>query len=298
MSFDAHRPLYSRLIASASLGERLVLEIMDYQHNSKDRPLGQVSLDVKLLATEGTDKKEHPYLSTGPVERTDKLVSDGGRSAKGTLIYEARFYPCTALKGVAFEKTASPLEKVQPKGDVEDDGASIIELDDDAKTIDGEDELSKQMRTEARQAVRSPYAATPSAEGASMRPAHESTATFGTAQTNGTESNGHGVDMTREEVLQSQSGVLVFNIVSGNLAKKGARVEVAFDDAYWPAYTTEVARTTHQTWDEVGESFIREIAHSRIIIRLNEADKESREDIQADFRTDLLAFLEQCLVSI
>ena len=124
----------------------------------------------------------------------------------------------------------------------------------------------------------------------------DSVATFGTAATSDTSGGAHGVHMSREEVLSAPSGVLVFNIVSGSLAKKGARLEVAFDDAYWPGYSTEVARTTHQTWDEVGEAFIRELAYSRIILRLNEADKDSREDIQADFRTSLAEFLDQCLV--
>lgn len=34
-----------------------------------------------------------------------------------------------------------------------------------------------------------------------------------------------------------ESGILVFNIVSGQLASKGARLEVLFDDGYWPSCT-------------------------------------------------------------
>lgn len=61
--------------------------------------------------------------------------------------------------------------------------------------------------------------------------------------------------------------------------------------------STEAARSTHNTWDEVGEAFIRELGYSRIILKLNAADKDSREDVQAIFRTSLGEFLEQCLVS-
>ena len=60
--------------------------------------------------------------------------------------------------------------------------------------------------------------------------------------------------------------------------------------------STEIARSTQNTWDEVGEAFVRELGYSRIMLKLNAADKDSREDVQAIFRTSLGEFLEQCLV--
>jgi len=62
--------------------------------------------------------------------------------------------------------------------------------------------------------------------------------------------------------------------------------------------STETARSNNNTWDEVGEAFIRELGYSRIILKLNAADRENREDIQAIFRTSLPEFLEQCLVCL
>lgn len=46
------------------------------------------------------------------------------------------------------------------------------------------------------------------------------------------------------------SGILVLQVVSGQLARKGA-LEVMLDDGYWPAFTTEKARSTHAVWDQV-----------------------------------------------
>lgn len=42
-------------------------------------------------------------------------------------------------------------------------------------------------------------------------------------------------------------------------------------------------------------TFIRELETSTIILKLNQAEKESREDVQAIFRSSLKVFLEQCL---
>jgi hypothetical protein len=52
------------------------------------------------------------------------------------------------------------------------------------------------------------------------------------------------------------------------------------------------------TWDEMAEAFIRERDFSRIILKLNKAEKETQEDVIASCTTDLDDFLEQALVSI
>ena len=51
-----------------------------------------------------------------------------------------------------------------------------------------------------------------------------------------------------------ESGILVFQVISGQLASKGA-VEVLFDDGYWPSFTSTRARSTHTTWDQVSDHF-------------------------------------------
>jgi hypothetical protein len=47
-----------------------------------------------------------------------------------------------------------------------------------------------------------------------------------------------------------ESGLLVFQLVSGNLARRGV-VEIMFDDGYWPSFTSTRARSNHQKWDQV-----------------------------------------------
>lgn len=304
-----------------NLNEILVMEVMDYQHTSKDRSLGVARLKVEDVAAKGTDSAEHPYASTGKVERAAQLTTDhAGKIGKGILYYEAIFYPTIPIKGVVFDKPTNAAEEMKARVTAEDGNESTVDTgDDDNATLAGDDEVAHQMRVEAAigktavadtnssvNVARGGESTAPSLGHRKNGPSNASFATVGTggtaedsAPTHSNATNeSEGVSMTREQILSYGSGVLVFNIISANLARKGARLEVAFDDAYWPTYSTEVARSVHQTWDEVGEAFIRELNYSRIILRLNEADKDSREDIQADFRTGLSEFLEQCLVSL
>jgi hypothetical protein len=219
------------------------------------------------------------------------------------------------IKGVAFENAATPQEQMAAKMTAEDNESMIEQADDDDNaTIGDDDNIAQQMRLDAASGnttkaeaassdpndvntAGSPAYTTGHAKNTVSNASFVTNATAETGNTISTPTGNEGIEMPREQILSFQSGILVFNIISGNLARKGARLEVAFDDAYWPNYSTEVARTTHQTWDEVGETFIRELGYSRIVLRLNEAEKESREDVQAEFRTSLNEFLEECLVS-
>lgn len=94
----------------------------------------------------------------------------------------------------------------------------------------------------------------------------------------------------------SESGVLVFQVISGRLARRGA-LEVMFDDGYWPAFTSGKARSNHPTWDQVGEGFIRELDFSRVWLRINAADENNKEDVVAEFKCETKDFLERCIVS-
>lgn len=124
--------------------------------------------------------------------------------------------------------------------------------------------------------------------------------------------------MSKQELLGSQTGVLAFQvshdhfslerdcqkfaelfvsrqIISGHIPKKGARLEVLFDDGYWPAYSTEPSRSHNTTWDEIGEIVVRELDFSMITFQLNTAEKETREDVIAQATMDLPSLLEDAL---
>ncbi|KAK4049600.1 Tricalbin-2 [Microbotryomycetes sp. JL201] len=229
-----------------------VVEVMDYQHLSKDRSLGVTELTVADLLQEGSDKTVHPWISTGKHLRKESLRIDGRKAVKGLIEYEVEFceqesfadlqirlltffaVPCAPLKNVRFD---TPESDSIPE--------NIAVSNGNGEQQDKEPEI--------------------------------------------------GIEISRDALMKTDTGVLAFQLRSGQLSKKGARLEVLFDDGYWPAYSTEPARSTHAVWDEIGEAVIREKQWSRIIFKLNEAEKETREDILASLTMDVDTFLDACL---
>ena len=93
----------------------------------------------------------------------------------------------------------------------------------------------------------------------------------------------------------TESGIIVFNLLSGNITRKNARLEVLFEDGYWPTYTTEPGRTEHCTWDEVGEGVIKELDWSRMWLKLRHGKGDTDEDVFAEFQGNTKDVLEKAL---
>jgi Ca2+-dependent lipid-binding protein len=68
------------------------------------------------------------------------------------------------------------------------------------------------------------------------------------------------------------------------------------DDAYWPAFSTTKAPSTHAQWQQVGEGFVKELDFGRVWLRLNENDEGEKDDIIAEWKDDAKAFLMSTLV--
>ena len=92
-----------------------------------------------------------------------------------------------------------------------------------------------------------------------------------------------------------ESGIIIFNILSGKLQKK-ARLEVLLDDGYWPAFSTSKARSTHAQWQHVGEGFMKELDFGRVWLRLNDNAEGDKDDVIAEWKGDAKKFLQATLV--
>ncbi|KAI0344135.1 tricalbin [Trametopsis cervina] len=290
-----------------SLKETMMLECMDYQHLTKDRSLGYVELKVSALAQAGEGSSV--YTSTGKRVGEDPIRLDKG-STKGKLYYEAEFLPAMRVKDVKFSSAPNAIERAVEGGSeysagdtvVSSDSASDLAVDVvpdgiTASTPLGDDESLPPL---------SPTS--PVSKGAKtstdIRRSIDSTATFESRGTAATGKTGAADDekrieddipaMSKEELLRHQSGIVVFNVISGQLHKKG-RLEVLLDDAYWPAFSTVRARSTHMQWEYIGEGFIKEMDFGRVWLRLNEADEGDKDDIVAEYKGDAKGFLEQAL---
>ncbi|KAG8844129.1 hypothetical protein FRB91_002847 [Serendipita sp. 411] len=257
-----------------SLRETLYFECMDYQHLTKDRPLGHVELDVAKLAEvvppEDPVSEKYPYQSLGVKDMKEPIKVDNG--TKGELYFSAEFVPALHLAGVSFGGQKNAIE------------AAVGTDHDD----EGDQDVPKDLTYETGKKINGAAGAAAGVDGAAPEAPKEA---------NG---NGHakvgddGFKMTKDQILASPSGVIVFDIVSGHIAKKG-RLEILMDDGYWPVFTTEKARTTSPKWDMVGEGFIKELDFGRVWLRLNTNGEGEKEDIIAEFKQDAKPFLAKAL---
>ncbi|KAJ3567153.1 hypothetical protein NP233_g6551 [Leucocoprinus birnbaumii] len=282
-----------------SLKETFLLEVMDYQHLTKDRSLGSVELQVSDLAEESEDTK-YPYQSLGVKSAEDPIRLDKGEGYKGTLTYTAEFVPALALKNLAFGKESQPSKPI----DGESAGSSRSSTDVPQGPTIKVTEHGNQIIAPAVDGLPDGYAVGEETNGDSSDLSNGGTngvvdAVGEESETRATEKKPKlekGIELSIEEALAQQSGVVVFNIISGRLHKK-ARLEVLLDDGYWPCFSTQKSTSTNAQWGYIGEGFIKEIDFSQVWFRLNEADEGSKEDIIGEWKGDAKTFLEKALAS-
>ncbi|KAF9568534.1 tricalbin [Agrocybe pediades] len=280
-----------------NLKENLMLECMDYQHLTRDRSLGSVELHVADLAIQSSDDPSYSYKSTGVKAVADPIHLDKGGTYKGTLHYTAEFVPALKVKFHKFE-TASEVSKIEEQRH-DDEGGYV--------SSDGESDGGTPVGITIRSDPKSPIPPTPTT--AQTAVSHKKKDSLGNASlasgnpsspisVNGRESPEQqadtGIEMTQDELLSHQSGIIVFNIISGKLHKK-ARLEVLLDDGYWPCFSTVKARSTHAQWGYVGEGFMKEVDFGRVWLRLNEADENEKDDVIAEWKGDAKEFLHNTM---
>ncbi|KAG9044471.1 hypothetical protein FS837_008089 [Tulasnella sp. UAMH 9824] len=283
------------------LRETLVLEVMDYQNIGKDRSLGAVELKVNDLAVADRDNHDFPYTSNGKIPRNSPIFLDKNIS-KGFLEYEAEFVPSLNIKGIEFDER-NELEKAVEEGAREsgahgNDGDDVASADGSVSSSDEEYEKVPEGITVGEPSTPT----TPLTPSAPLRePDQRDTDTTknGTTVPSGRNKSASpergSVEISREQLLHTSSGILIFNVKSGKIFHK-ARLEVLLDDSYWPSFATERARSSaHAKWDAIGEGFVKELDFGRVWLRLNENDEGEKEDILGDFKCDTKAFLERSL---
>ncbi|EMD41578.1 hypothetical protein CERSUDRAFT_110127 [Gelatoporia subvermispora B] len=291
-----------------SLKETMMLECMDYQHLTKDRSLGYVELKVNDLA-QPSEGGEFPYASLGKKASAEPLRLSAN-NYKGQLHFEAEFVPAMPFKFKEFSTGGNELQRaVDSSG--EDDGDTVC---DDASSISSRHDQGVPHGITASEPLgedeKAPEPAQAQANGhgnAHKRTGSDATAetAFSTAESataaNGASTNSEEprpekaeVELSKDDLLKHQSGVITVNVMSGQLQKK-ARLEVLLDDAYWPAFSTVRPRSSKARWDYIGEGFVKELDFGRVWLRLNEAEEGDKDDVIAEWKGDTKIFLQQAL---
>jgi len=215
----------------------------------------------------------------------------------------AEFVPALAVKGIKFDTEPNELQKAVGRKDSDSD-----DIVDDASSKNSLDV----MKLPEGITTRRPLGASEEKEpGPSEKPE-----TPPPGKTTEPKTEEVGVAMAKDELVKkrkdhfilsvtmsmadlhsnyTESGIIVFNVIAGQLAKKG-RLEVCMDDGYWPAFSTVRARSTHAQWQHVGEGFLKELDFGRVWLRLNENEEGDKDNIIAEWKGDAKAFLESSLV--
>ncbi|THH27082.1 hypothetical protein EUX98_g7106 [Antrodiella citrinella] len=291
----------------------MLLECMDYQHLTKDRLLGYVDLKVSDLAAPAEEEgSDYHFKSLGKKQHQEPIKLDKG-GFKGQLFFEAEFIPARRVKGLKFDTGPTQLQRMAQNGYDTDGGGGTVDSDD-GESEDDRQNVPRNVMTRSAVSPTSPSSAVngvrrTSSIASSKKRGHtkaesiDTTGTVETALSKPTKSSIHseqkeeedeGVEMTTEELLSHQSGIVIFNIISGRLQKK-ARLEVLLDDAYWPAFTTIRPPSTNARWETIGEGFIKELDFGRVWLRLDLADEGNKDEIIAQWKGDAKAFLQQTL---
>ncbi|KAF8559381.1 tricalbin [Imleria badia] len=269
-----------------SLRESMFMEVMDYQHMTKDRSLGSVELRVQELAQESSTDPQFRHESTGRKEVVQPIQLDGENTFKGQLHFVAEFIPTLALKYDKFEAGENEIQRAAKAmngvagGDITSDVASSSSL-----------VLTQTPTVDRPMTELGTHALKPSNDN-STTDVSEPNTQKGPEKEN--EQQSSELELDNEELLKHQSGIIIFNILSGKLQKK-ARLEILVDDGYWPAFSTVKARSTHAQWQHVGEGFIKELDFGRIWLRLNENAEGDKDDIIAEWKGGAKSFLQATL---
>lgn len=282
-----------------SLKDRILVEVMDYENSGTPRSLGSVEIQPKDFASE-TGNWDHPFRGTGRQTHKDKLHL--GRGAyKGEISFVVEFLPAenvmvsdfTGVGNEAANKAGDVFDEPEAEDDVEADAGAKKAMTHASVALgeEGKPEMAGHTNGLTRKTSKLGNGNTNGidADRASIK-------TVETAKTNDTvdEARAHGKQMSVEELLKSQSGILAFNLLEGNIAKKNARLEVLFDDGYWPSYTTEPSRTQgNATFDEVGEHVVKELDWSKMMLKLRTGKRD--EDVFAEFQGNTKDVLERSL---
>lgn len=270
--------------------EKLTVELLDEESLGKDRPLGQVEILASDYIVQGENGE---YLVSGekkPLSKGLRLHGKGG--SKGTLNYDVSFYPCLNIadpeddeeeegeeKKKLHQRTASGLSATSGRKSIESqatNGSKDPIAKENAKT-NGESNVNKDL-------------ASALAEGEQDQEDLDDEKTV------------PKIKLSPEELLQHDSGLVIFKLLEADLQESNVKVEVLVDDMLFPSYSSAQAKTKQLTFDEIGDCFIRELEFSRLTIQLSKkgdvrGDDDDDDRIVAKLTGNTMDTVKQCLVS-
>jgi Ca2+-dependent lipid-binding protein len=277
--------------------EQYVLEVMDYQSHSKDRSLGYTQLNANEFISRNEDGE---YLEFAEKKlRVEPLFNDR-KEAKGNLYYTVSFYPCVNVADPEEEEEVQKAEaKIQELPDSAADASGVKKPE-----VNGASQptpLPELPKASASASSQIDDGSRPSVDASRSSLSVSSNDKGGRRVSSSSSITGRAeppkVHLTPEELLKYNSGIVIFNIIEGELSNRDCYLEVLFDDYAFPAFVSTKARSEHQRWDEVGDTFVRELDFSRITMRVRTKLDHLHDlsDVIGTLTGDTIEVLKTCL---
>ncbi|RYP42912.1 hypothetical protein DL770_011954 [Monosporascus sp. CRB-9-2] len=261
-------------VAMYSPRDRLTLDVMDAEKMGKDRSLGL----VEVFAGDYIAQDENgEYLVHDTRElRQDGLRLHGKGIAKGTLNYTVSFHPCLNIADPEEE------EEKEKDPDAESDIAS------NSLEITRSDDAGKSPPLDGKESTIEPTTPVTPTTLVSQRKSQD------------VPREPPKVYLSPQELLQHESGFLIFKLLEGEMPKSGTHIEVYVDDIPYPSYISSTANTKNYKFDEIGDCFIRELEFSRLTLKVREKREKPGEERDEDHTVarlsgNTLDTLKQCL---
>ncbi|KFY82639.1 hypothetical protein V500_10413 [Pseudogymnoascus sp. VKM F-4518 (FW-2643)] len=266
--------------------EKLTLELLDQENLGKDRTLGQ----VEILASDYIQQGENgEYLVADAKTPLSKgLQIHGKGSSKGTVNYDVSFYPCLNI--------ADPEEEEEE----EEEKKKHTRTTSGISATSGRKSIESQATNGSKDAVAKENAKANGDSNVNKDLASALAQGEQDQEDLDDEKKVPKIQLTPAELLQHDSGLVIFKLLEADLQETNVHVEVLVDDMLFPSYSSGEARTRQHTFDEIGDCFIRELEFSRLTIRLSKkgdvrGDDDDDDRIVASLTGNTMDTVKQCL---
>ena len=251
-----------------SAREKLLLEVMDQESVGSDRTLGS----LELLAADYITEAENGEFLVHDTKKAQAgvLRIHGKGSPKGTLNFNAAFYPCLNIADPEDEAEVDTESKKSTE-------RGRLSIDSEKNTSENGDS-SRSEKSLAKQLAEGEKEQEETTEEKTLPKIH----------------------LTPEELVKYESGLIIFKILETELTHSNVHVEVVMDDMAFPSYSSSLIRSKRAKLDEIGDCFVRELDFSKITLRIREKGEkidEKKVDTVAKLSGNTLDTLKQCLVS-
>ncbi|KAF2092391.1 DNA-directed RNA polymerase II subunit J [Rhizodiscina lignyota] len=244
--------------------EKLVLEVMDQENFGKDRTLGY----VELAASDYIHQESTGEYAVHEEKKTQSRGLRMGRGPeKGILNFTCSFYPTIPVvdpdeeererERASMETVPTPtgrksIESGRPSTANETRSRSGTIGSLRSHKTNGSIDMKKQLAAGEQEQE----------EVKEIKPEVPK------------------IRLTADDLLNYESGLIIFTLIDGEFSNQGCHLEVVMDDHLFPSYTSSKVKQRHASFNEIGDAMVRELDMSRITLRL--VQRASKDDEKKD----------------